>query len=223
MRRFFIADPGSTHGGDYDTALRQVRYAREAGFDAIKFQMFPPSTDIRSKGNIPLPFDWMPRLISAGKNAGIEVFASVWSTQAMDVLADCGCQSVKFAYSQRHNDNLMKYADGMFKKVYISGDIMTGWPSIAHIRLYCIPQYPVQYHVAFGELFPARFQGFSDHTLGTAQTRFAMDAGAIVIEKHVMLDDCKVDCPDSRFAVTFSDMKKLIEAERAYAHAVGMA
>ena len=222
--RKFILDPGSTHGGDYDTALLQVKRTADVGADAIKFQLFPPASkdDPKAKGNIPMPFEWFPRLVTAGRNLGVEVFASVWSVSAINLLADCGCTSVKFAYSQRHNDHLQQAADGLFKNIYISGDVMTGWPSIAHIRLYCIPQYPVPYLVDFAGLFPARFQGFSDHTLGVHQTQYAMDKGAMIIEKHAMLESCKVSCPDSRFAVTFDEMRKIIENDRAYEHAVGL-
>lgn len=90
--------------------------------------------------------------------------------------------------------------------------------------LYCIPEYPVRYEVDFADLFKpgeeiiekhpcdtnARFDGFSDHTLGTRQTRKAIQAGAAIIEKHVRLSETDIrSCPDARFAVTIEELGKV--------------
>ena len=58
--------------------------------------------------------------------------------------------------------------------------------------------YPVHFEPNFDHLFP-RFKGFSDHTLGYAQTIRAIEAGAQIIEKHFTLDHKDIECPDFLF------------------------
>ena len=195
-----IADPGSCHMGDLSMAKELIDVAREAGCSAIKFQLFkdlPP--------NIELPYKWMPELVEYGK--GIEVFASVWDEDGVQALRGAGCRSIKFSYGQRGKAFLSMRG---FTSIYVSGDVLHNFhPN--HIRLYCIPEYPVPYQINFDCLFHGRFDGFSDHTLGCRQTMNAIRAGAKVIEKHIRLDHASNDgVPDGKFALRPAELREMM-------------
>ena len=62
---FLIAEIGSNHDGDFDTAMRLMDIAREAGADAVKFQSFladhlvkPDSPDYAMLKRLELPQAW---------------------------------------------------------------------------------------------------------------------------------------------------------------------
>ena len=200
-----IADPGSCHMGNLERALELTRVAAACGCDAIKWQLFRDD----SNGNIPLNREWFEALVGS---ADIEVFASVWDREAIDLLIRCKCKSIKFSYSQ--SQNWFSYPGSQFSHTYVSGDLSTrGWVSRA-IKLYCIPLYPVPYLIDFDGLFP-RFDGFSSHCLGIEQDKAAIRAGAKIIEKHFQLDDVSA-CPDGNFAIRPAKLKELCDYAHAY-------
>jgi sialic acid synthase SpsE len=199
-----ILDPGSSHEGKQIRAHKLIEEAAHAGADAIKFQLFkdiPP--------NIALPFEWFPELATHAKSLGIEIFASVWDMDAIEVLQNCGCNSVKFAYSQRNNDSLISYCIQNFDKVYVSMDYMET-PLRDAVNLFCLPKYPVYSLLSFDCIFE-KFNGFSDHTLGYHQTIRAVEAGALYIEKHFRLDDGDERLPDNKFALKPHKVKEMID------------
>lgn len=198
-----ILDPGSCHQGDLDKAVQLVVAAVNAGADAIKFQLFK---DI--KPNIPLNYDWIPILKKTADECGIELFASVWDMEGLEILRDSGCKSIKFAHSQRNSD-LIGFALQHFEHVYVSMDYMD-YPIENAVNLFCIPKYPVYSELNFDCIFD-RFHGFSDHTLGYAQTVKAVRHGARYIEKHFRLDNTDMRIPDARFALTTKQVKEMID------------
>ena len=200
-----IGDVGSTHMGDKQIALDSVKAAKEAGLDAVKFQLF-----IDKPPNIHMPYEWMPDLVALGKDIGIEVFASVWDVSGIKMLKKCGCRSIKFAYSERKTVAI----DGAdCKRVFVSHDY-ADTPRGSH-PLFCIPIYPVPYLIDFEKIYK-KFIGFSDHTKGWQQTLAAIRAGAKVIEKHVNFNP-KANCPDSMFALQEDETAKMVMAIRRVA------
>ncbi len=81
--------------------------------------------------------------------------------------------------------------------------------------LYCIPEYPVRYHVDFESIFP-RFDGFSSHCLGIEQDMNAVSAGAQVLEKHFTLDRDDIRCPDHNFALRPKMLEALCHRAKEY-------
>lgn len=206
MSAKIIVDPGSTHFGIKDNCYRIIDAAKENGADAVKFQLFkdiPP--------NIPLPYEWWPDIAKRGREAGIEVFASVWDRDGIDLLAENGAKSVKFSYSQSQNIGLTLAACGRFETEYFSYDMMNhpGKNSKyeGDVWLYCVPEYPVRYQVSFDGVF-SLFDGFSDHTLSIHQSVNAFCCGAKCLEKHFSLNR-GIGCPDQRFAITPDELKQL--------------
>ncbi len=204
MKVKIIVDPGSCHGGKLDTAKELVRVAKECGADACKFQLFPDTKQWTENGNIPLPLKFMGELIGYGTDLKIEVFASVFYDEALLKLKECGCESIKFAYSVSASAEKC-YG---FKRLYASYGVLADIPKKKElIPLYCIPEYPVPYHVNFEGIFP-RFKGFSSHCLGIGTDIQAIEQGAEIIEKHFRLDK-SVDCPDAKFAIKPKELEML--------------
>ena len=91
--------------GDFGRAKALTEACAYSGCDAIKWQLFE-GAEVGPQ-NIALPYKWLPKLACFGKELGVEVFASVWDRRGLTALLDCGCSSVKFAYSQNENDDLI--------------------------------------------------------------------------------------------------------------------
>lgn len=222
-----IVDAGSCHMGNKDYALELIEQAKKNGADAIKFQLFkdiPP--------NIPLDYDWIPDLKIFADKIGIELFVSVWDMEGIEILQACKIKSIKFAFSDfRRKKELIDYVlekpillenpnvrqikktdKYQFEKIFISGDIFTNFPvDTKIIKLFCIPEYPVNYLINFSQELFKRFDGFSDHTMGINQTKKAISCGAKYIEKHFTIEKPDIDCPDYRFAIKPKELKELTE------------
>ena len=194
--------------GKLKQAEELITIARACGCDAIKFQLFkniPP--------NIPIPYEWFPDLVAYGKNLNIEVFASVFDNEALEITSK-HCKSIKFAYSQRHA-KLHDLPNKINTDIYVSGDVMTAFaPNV--IKLYCIPLYPVPYVINFEGIFD-RFDGFSSHCLGIYQDIEAVNQGCRIIEKHFTLDRKNIACPDHNFALKPNQLSRLVSKAKSTA------
>jgi sialic acid synthase SpsE len=208
-----IADPGSCHMGNLHYAAALIDAAKDAGAWAIKFQLFPKRFE--KNGNIKLSgSDFCYKLVPYAREQGIEIFASVFSVGAYKWLRKARCKYVKYAYGGVRVELKSALIDLGAENIFISGDYNN--PPQTHCAkwLYCIPEYPVNRTITakqFRDIFSKNtWEGFSDHTLGTVQTKRAIDAGAKYIEKHLRLDikDCD-RVPDGKFAVTPKQLREI--------------
>jgi len=102
-RIFIVAEAGSNHNGDLDTALELVRKAKDAGADAVKFQNFTPddlfsSPHYEKALNITgsswkekiehLSFkpEWNLPISEEAHRAGIHYFSTPFSVEAVETL-----------------------------------------------------------------------------------------------------------------------------------------
>ncbi len=102
---FIVAEAGSNHNGDLDTAIKMVRRAKESGADAIKFQnytlssLFSPghyegTLKLRDKKwrkrieHLSVKQEWHRALASTAQEAGIHYFSTPFSLEAVDSLDD---------------------------------------------------------------------------------------------------------------------------------------
>lgn len=199
-----IVDPGSCHMGKIEYAKELIDLAVENNCWAIKFQLFkhmPP--------NIELPREWWEELVEYAKDR-IEIFASVFDGEALDLLIKHDALYIKFAYTQRFNYMAMAEAS-KHANVIISCSPMD---TIGHyggfIKLLCIPEYPVTYKIDFSLINKFGFDGFSDHTIGYVQTLEAIENGAEYIEKHITLNYSDINCPDHYFALKPKELKEMM-------------
>jgi sialic acid synthase SpsE len=197
--------------GKMEYCLEHIDRACDMGADAVKFQLF--GDDIAKNGNIKLPLEWWPDLweYADGK---IPITASVFNDDALKLLLQYPVPFVKFAFSQKQALSRIEKTISSHIEAIVSCDVMT-----AHLvplgvkKLFCVPEYPVQYQIDFENIFP-RFDGFSSHTLGTLQDERSIQFGARIIEKHMTLDHADINCPDSYFALKPKEMEKLAETCR---------
>ena len=184
-------------------AQELVRISKESGAFACKFQLFETAGH-----NIPLKPEIFRDMVGYGNSIGIEVFASVWDMKHLDIVRRAGCKSVKFAYSAKDSNSIIIDALQDFDNIYISCGVLDEqlWNKATY--LYCIPEYPVPYKVAFDGI-AERFKGFSDHTLGIEQTKSAIDSGITLVEKHITLEKTKSKTPDGKFAILPDELRAI--------------
>jgi N-acetylneuraminate synthase len=221
---YIIGDIGSCHLGKLQNCLKAVKVGKEAGLDAVKFQIGV------QKPNLDIKFDWLVKAKELGDKIGIDVFTSCFDNKYTEDIIKLKPKYMKFAYSQCKggDGDLSDYCTYALAvaakadyasvgiKVIASCDVMT-YPlnAFANVKLYCVPEYPVRYWIDFDGLFP-NFDGFSDHTLGIWQTLHAVSYGARFIEKHFKIREGihEDSPPDERFALGPNALKRMVEGIR---------
>lgn len=211
---YFIGDIGSCHMGKKEYALKAVERAKEIELDCLKFQLFPNIPKYIDSGNIYLPYEWWGDIWSYASHKKLTVSSSFFDDTAFQMLLECRPKFIKFAYSQKEEIKKIEKCLEMGITPMVSCDVMS-LPKIPKnaTKLYCIPEYPVRYEIAWDGIFE-RFDGFSDHTLGWRQTINAILAGAKIIEKHMKLNNLDEKCPDANFALPPYQFEKLIQEGR---------
>lgn len=207
MSTYTIAEIGSTHMGKEDYVKASIEAASEAGFSAVKFQLFPNKEEYTHTGNVHMSGHLFEIAYKFANEWGIDCSASVFGENEFQFLKQFVPPFIKLAYSKQKNRSWIEECIDASIDAIVSCDFMTidAVPNRA-TKLYCVPQYPVVYELAFDGVFP-KFDGFSDHTIGFRQTSIAVEEGAKVIEKHVSIQRKDIKCPDYRFAATFADAK----------------
>ena len=209
-----IVDPGSCHMGKKEYAKELIDLAVDNGCWAIKFQLFKDM-----QPNIELPREWWPELVEHAKGR-IEIFASVFDREAIELLKTHGAKYVKFSYQQQFKLTEKEYQHRLnmcdFAQVIRSCMILTVHYRLQDIRLYCSPMYPAPDNIAFDYIFKKYpYSGFSDHTLGYQSTLRAIEAGAEYIEKHINLDHKDINVPDAEFALKPKQLRRMMNAIRS--------
>lgn len=116
---YVIAEVSANHGQDFETAVRIVRSAAEAGADAVKLQTYTPDT-ITIDSDSPAfrggtdwlwagtklydlyrtaytPWEWQPRLKALAEDLGMHCFSSPFDPTAVDFLLDMDVPAFKVA------------------------------------------------------------------------------------------------------------------------------
>ncbi|WP_435358648.1 N-acetylneuraminate synthase family protein [Haloarchaeobius sp. DFWS5] len=102
---FVIAEAGSNHNGDFETAKRLVDAAANAGADAVKFQTFR-ATDlyVRDSGDVEylddersiyeiiesmeMPYEWIPKLHDYCHERDVQFMSTPFDERSADELAE---------------------------------------------------------------------------------------------------------------------------------------
>lgn len=201
-------DAGSTWNGKRDYGFELIRIARECGADAIKFQLFK-GEEYTKAGNLELSYDLFREFHLYGKSQKIPVSASAFSGNAVEYLVGFDIPFIKFGYSVRRTlADRIKGCVNMGKRVFMSTDVMDSHltPNHPSLKKFYVHTdrtgaiYPVTEVITFEDFFPERFQGFSDHSLGTENAIRALDAGCTHFECHMTLPYSDIEVPDRWFA-----------------------
>jgi len=222
---FLIAEIGSNHDGDFDTALRLMDVASKAEADAVKFQSFladhlvkSDSSDYDLLKRIELKREWYPRLKAEAEARGLVFFSTATNDITLGWMEEIGVELYKIASPNLTHLPLIRKAASFGKPVIMS----TGMAGLLEIDeavrtftaagnqqlalLYCVSEYPANpknvnlgFIAQLAGLYPYPV-GYSDHTLDIGTAIAAVALGARVIEKHLTLDRTSTG-PDHHYAL----------------------
>lgn len=219
-----IAECGINHGGNMEIAKEMIVMAKVCGADLAKFQLYDVDTLFPDKKIMAQGKDWYEAvkptqltkeqakmLFEFGREAGIEVFFSVFDVERVKWCEEIGVKRYKIPYSQSTNFELLKAILPKTKVI-----ISTHTPYYNHYHdtswLYCIPLYPTPLEcVNFYRM--ADCDGFSDHTVGIDASKIAIARGAKIIEKHFCLKRDDSNC-DMICSIEPHELKELCDFAR---------
>lgn len=246
---YVIAEAGSNHNGDLETAKSLVDAAADAGADAVKFQTFRVDSMYADQGegtdglreqfeSLEMPYDWIPTLAAYCRKRGVEFLSTPFDEQSATEL-DQYVPAFKIASMSMSNQPFLRSL-GTFDKPLI---LSTGGHELDDIRgsvdtladtgvtdfvlLQCVAAYPtplersnVRVVETLREACDA-LTGLSDHTLDpTVAPAAAVALGASVVEKHFTLDN-SMDGPDHGFALEPDELATMVETIRKTERALG--
>lgn len=140
-----IAEIGSNHNQDLNTAFSLIDEASKAGVDAVKFQLFqgkrhyskytPMFTGIDEHPvhlleKIELPRDWIGKIKKHAEKKGVQFICSVTSSDDVDLLKQHNVQVIKIASFEIVDLPLIQYAAKNCESILIS----TGMATLSEIE-----------------------------------------------------------------------------------------
>lgn len=136
---FFIAEIGSNHNGDYDTAKKLIDLAAEAQVDAVKFQTFRAKThyskytprfdyseEIAAKAvhemieSLEIDWTWHQPLKEYAEKAGLIFLTSPCDYESIDLMKQINLDAYKIASFDITDIELIEYMAQTNKPVLIS-------------------------------------------------------------------------------------------------------
>jgi sialic acid synthase SpsE len=147
---YVIAEAGSNHNRDLDTARKLIDVAADAGADAVKFQTYSGKTLYSTKtprfdymddeladipahqllDDIALPRDWQPILAEHCRDRDIEFMSSPFDRQAVDELDALNVGAFKIASFELVDLPFIRYAAARKRALILS----TGMASLGEIE-----------------------------------------------------------------------------------------
>jgi len=143
---FIIAEAGSNHNRDLDTAKKLIDAASDAKADAVKFQTYSAETLYSRKTpefsylkgqnvhdlvkSIELPGEWQQELAEYADKRGIMFLSTPFDYAAVDDLEEIGVPAFKFASFEITDLELLKYTASKQKPMIVS----TGMANLGEIE-----------------------------------------------------------------------------------------
>ena len=184
------------------------------------------------------PWEWHKELFDYAKSIGLIIFSTPFDNSAVDFLEQLDVPAYKVASFEILDIPLIEYIASKGKPMIIS----TGIASLNDIQeavdacrrmgnneiilLKCTSEYPANIEDANLNTIPNMREtftvevGLSDHTLGVTVPVVSIALGAIVIEKHFILDK-SIGGPDSSFSLEPKEFKQMVELVRDAEKALG--
>jgi N,N'-diacetyllegionaminate synthase len=235
MKAFIVAEIASNWEGSISKAKKLILNCKNAGADAVKFQMWRANdlyynhpewnNIIKSE----LSFKKTKILKQYCDSIGIEFFASVFYSEAVDFLESLKIKRYKIA--SRTATLKDPFSSETIKKIGNTGkftiismgmggskkSITQKIPKNKQLFCYCISKYPTRLN-EINWKNAINYNGFSDHTLGiTAPLVFSIlhkqkGTKNIFIEKHVKNKNSKG--PDASSSITTEEFNEMIYSIR---------
>jgi sialic acid synthase SpsE len=146
---YVIAEAGSNHNRDFDTGLRLIDVAVEAGADAVKFQTYSGKSLYSTKApgfdylapitakkphelleDLALPRHWQEKLAVHCREQGIEFLSSPFDREAVDELDALNVAAMKVASFELVDLPFLRYIGERRRPVVLS----TGMASIGEVE-----------------------------------------------------------------------------------------
>jgi len=175
------------------------------------------------------PLEWHKKLFNYGKQIGINVFSTPFDESAVDFLEKLKCPMYKIASFEMTDIPLIKKIASTKKPMIIS----TGMANLKEIELayktakkygakdiallYCVSNYPSKnsdFNLNNIKILKNKFKckvGLSDHSKDEKIAVASVAAGAVIIEKHIALDNQKKGL-DIKFSLKGKAIKRFREA-----------
>ncbi len=213
---YLVAECG-VNWNSLSIACNMIRKAKDAGFDAAKFQLYDQRVIAKSPENVRAALEERRLTLSdarvlygMGRQVGIPVFFTAMSTRAVKIVQKLGCDMVKIRLLDSDNKMLMNDARAACRIIMFStANPQTKRPKNC-IPLFCVPKYPaaaLDYEAFFGA---PEGMGVSLHAPFRHLFRRLWYAGASVIEMHVC-NDGDSECLDAAVSVPFGEASKWIK------------
>lgn len=236
---YIVAEISANHSGSLQQAYNLIEAAQWAGADAVKIQTYTPQelttdpelTKLYEKAQTPR--DWHKSLFTHAHNCGITLFSSPFSVDAVEFLEQFDPPAYKIASPEALRWDIVGAVSNAGRPVIVSTGALSEWDQIFVLAnqfadavfLHCIAQYPAKVRdanlnairklrMAHGSLLI----GLSDHTPGFIAPVAATALGAVMIEKHIKLDD---NCIDSEWSLDPKEFKAMCRAVRDVYHGMG--
>lgn len=171
-----------------------------------------------------MPLGWIPKLKAFAEEIGIEFFASVYYPEMVDVAEEIGIPIYKIASFEINYTDLLKRVAETKKPVIVStgaaeyDDIKKAVVICNPTLLKCVSAYPSTIGSMNLNTIPAMAKefgvpvGLSDHSTGVVAPVVARTLGAMMIEKHLTLDEKGLDGDFSILPDRFRTMVQTIRA-----------
>lgn len=184
------------------------------------------------------PWEWHKPLFELAKKEGLQCFSTPFDKTAVDFLESLGNPIYKIASFEITDIPLIEYVARKMKPMVISTGIATmedielaietcrsvGNNDITLLK--CTSSYPAPIEEAnlcmiknFSERFHVK-AGLSDHTLGSVAPIVATSLGAVMIEKHFIINR-EIGGPDSSFSMDESEFTQMVRDVRMAEAAFG--
>jgi len=218
MRTYIIAEAGSCHDGDLQKAKALIRAAREAGADAVKFQFWSSAETLAQRrrtgptyqaiyAKYQMPQGWLPILADEARRAGVGFLCTTYFASDIEVVAPY-VSRFKVASFEAQDEAFLLAHLGFGKPLIVSTGMMrrrewkpTMLGNIDITWLHCVSAYPCpdqEANIAAIRLMRVMWDkvGYSDHTESLASGAIAVACGAVVLEKHLRLNETDPGNPD---------------------------
>jgi N,N'-diacetyllegionaminate synthase len=220
---FLVAEIGVNWDGDIEIASNMMKYAKDVGFDAVKFQAYNediigehPEKNRLLKSAITK--ENIESISNASKSIGIEWFCTPMYVEAVDFLEPY-VKRFKIRVTdgkpllQNKTSPLLDRVFKTNKEIIVSTQFSpkdTKFEKHPGIKwLYCVPIYPCRLdEVDFRNI--DEFNGYSNHCPDIAVPITSAILGAEIIEVHVTSNKIN-DFVDNPVSFDFKDSKKMID------------
>lgn len=186
------------------------------------------------------PWQWQPILQKEAEKLGLIFFSSPFDNSAVDFLSEMNVPAYKIASFEITDVNLIEYVATKNKPVIIStgiaekSDIQKAIDTCYNVGnkdvvlLKCTSSYPAPIEEANLNSIPYLKNtfnvpvGLSDHTMDNNVAVAAVALGAVIIEKHFILDS-SINSADASFSMTPDKFKEMVTSIRTVEKALGKA